>query len=119
MAVRMWKPPDDAPSANGARVGVVCATPHFYAEKNLTGSVLWREERLHSNSWKPPGKAKCPGPLLGDRDCFLSESAVAPELERLCIQGTRTLLLELPFMEWSQFQMEEASRVDAGSRISG
>ena len=42
-----------------------------------------------------------------------------PGLERLCIQGTNTLLLEMPFTDWSDLQVEEVSSLvlDRGFRV--
>lgn len=99
-------------------VGVVCATPHFYAEKNSIDRFCERRAAAFKQL-EAAGAAKMPRLLLGTEIAFFSGISRCPELERLCIQGTRTLLLELPFMEWSQFQMEEvaALTLDQGYRV--
>ncbi|OUP27858.1 hypothetical protein B5F27_08640 [Faecalibacterium sp. An192] len=40
---------------------------------------------------------------------FFSGMGECADLEQLCIRGTRTLMLEMPFTEWNDFQIEEVS----------
>lgn len=99
-------------------VGVVCATPHFYAEKNSIDRFCERRAAAFKQL-EAAGAAKMPRLLLGTEIAFFSGISRCPELERLCIQGTRTLMLEMPFTRWNSFQLEEVEALvlDRGFRV--
>ena len=98
-------------------VGVVCATSHYYARQNSIPDFCARRseamERLTA--------------VLTDglpRVLPAAEVAYFPhmeeqDLEPLCIQGTRTLMLEMPFTDWTDLQVEtvEALALDCGYQV--
>lgn len=65
------------------------------------------------------GTEGLPRVLPAAETAFFSGISGCPGLERLCIQGTRTLLLEMPFMEWSDYQLEEVAALvlDRGYQV--
>lgn len=85
-------------------VDVVCATSHYYARQNSIPDFCARRneamERLTA--------------VLTDglpRVLPAAEVAYFPHMEEqdltpLCIQGTRTLMLEMPFTDWTDLQVE-------------
>ncbi len=85
-----------------SRAGVreVVATPHFYAHRENVDTFLLR--RAESAKILAPHAEE-----LGIRAYLGAEVLLCPGmehmegLERLCIEGTNTLLLELPFAHWS------------------
>ena len=85
-------------------VDVVCATSHYYAKYSSIPAFCERRaealERLSSVL-----TAELPRVLPA------AEVAYFPHMEEqdlmpLCIQGTRTLMLEMPFSDWTGLQLE-------------
>ena len=85
-------------------VDVVCATSHYYAHREGIDTFCERRaeamERLSSVL-----TAELPRVLPA------AEVAYFPHMEEqdltpLCIQGTRTLMLEMPFADWTGLQLE-------------
>ena len=85
-------------------VDVVCATSHYYAKYSSIPAFCERRaealERLSSVL-----TAELPRVLPA------AEVAYFPHMEEqdlmpLCIQGTRTLMLEMPFADWTDLQLE-------------
>ena len=98
-------------------VTVVCATSHYYAKHSSIPAFCERRaealERLSSV-------------LTEDLPQVLPAAEVAyfPRMEEqdltpLCIQGTRTLMLEMPFADWTSLQAEavEALVLDCGYQV--
>lgn len=92
----------------GQGVDTVCATPHFYAHRNNIETFCERRgtalEKLMSAA--PDG---LPRIIPAAEVAFFSGIGESPFVERLCVQGTRTLMLEMPFTEWNDFQIGEVS----------
>ena len=98
-------------------VDAVCATSHYYAHHEGIGAFCARRaealERLTSA-------------LTDDLPRVLPAAEVAyfshmeeQDLEPLCIRGTRTLMLEMPFTDWTDLQVEavEALALDCGYQV--
>lgn len=87
-------------------VDVVCATSHYYATQNDTATYCARRGRaletleniLHEDDTLPK--------ILPAAEVAYFRHMEAHHLERLCIEGTRTLMLEMPFSEWTDQQVE-------------
>lgn len=99
----------------------VCASSHFYRDENpisvfcqRRGNAMARLER--SGIMQEEG---IPEILPAAEVAFFSGISEEPELERLCIEGTRTLLLEMPFCDWNDFHREEVSSLvlDQGYQV--
>lgn len=84
-------------------VGIVCATPHYHAEY---GSIADFCERRAAALKKLPTALLQGMPQIvpAAEVAFFSGMEECSSIERLCIQGTRTLLLEMPFTEWTDLQ---------------
>lgn len=98
-------------------VDVVCATSHYYAKYSSIPAFCERRaealERLSSVL-----TAELPRVLPA------AEVAYFPHMEEqdlmpLCIQGTRTLMLEMPFADWTDLQVEavETLALDCGYQV--
>lgn len=85
-------------------VTTVCATPHFYAQENNVEDFCAKR----AAAYKRLAAALLPGqPQI----LLAAEVAYFPEMEKtdlspLYIQGSSTLLLEMPFSEWTERQVE-------------
>lgn len=87
-------------------VQTVCATPHFYREKMDVATFLARREA----SWQklqPAIQSMPVSVVLGAEVAYYSGITEEKELHRLCIEGTNTLLLEMPYSDWNSFQIDE------------
>lgn len=87
-------------------VDVVCATPHFYGEKMDVETFLERREA----SWQKLQQTVKSMPVsvaLGAEVAYYSGISNEPELHKLCIEETNTLLLEMPYSDWNSFQIDE------------
>ena len=85
-------------------VDVVCATSHYYAKHSSIPAFCERRaealERLSAVltedlPWVLPAAEVAYFPHMEEQD-----------LMPLCIQGTRTLMLEMPFSDWTGLQLE-------------
>ena len=98
-------------------VDVVCATSHYYAHRE--GIDTFCERRAEAME-------RLAAVLTADLPRVLPAAEVAyfphmeeQELTPLCIHGTRTLLLEMPFADWTSLQTEavEALVLDCGYQV--
>lgn len=85
-------------------VDVVCATSHYYAKHNSIPAFCER---------RAEAMERLSAVLTEDLPRVLPAAEVAyfPHMEEqdltpLCIQGTRTLMLEMPFADWTGLQLE-------------
>lgn len=87
-------------------VEVACATPHFYREKMSIDTFLARR----GAAWHRLQASEIPLPIpvrLGAEVAYYSGISEEKGLQRLCMEGTNTLLLEMPYSEWNSFQVDE------------
>ncbi len=97
-------------SAEKCGVTRIVATPHFYPNKDRVESFINRRTRAfnHLKSVKWDG---APEIRLGAEVLICENFDRIPGLDKLCISGSRTLLLELPFSDFSQEYVCVADRL--------
>lgn len=87
----------------------VCATPHYYARHRSIESFLERREKafeaLQSEINTNAPHLKDIEIRCGAEVAFYSGIAKEQNIERLCIEKSNTMLLEMPFNEWSDFEI--------------
>lgn len=87
--------------AKAAGVDVICATSHFYGNQSTAEHFLekrarcWLELKAHL-------KEDDPKILLGAEVLAFEGIERLPHLKELCLMGTDLLLLEMPFVHWSE-----------------
>lgn len=85
-------------------VDTVVATPHFYRGKESVGTFLHRRQAaLESIRYD---KDCMPKILLGAEVSYFSGMCHSKSLHKLCIEGTRVLLVEMPARPWHSKQIE-------------
>lgn len=89
-------------------VDTVCLTSHYYAWHESVASFCERRQKscqylLEKTS---PGDEKIPKLLRGAEVAFFPGIQECGQLDALCIEGTKTLMLEMPFAEWNRRQSE-------------
>ena len=98
-------------------VGVVCATSHYYARQNSIPDFCARRneamERL--TAVLTDGLPR----VLPAAEVAYFSHMEEQDLAPLCIQGTRTLMLEMPFADWTDLQVEtvEVLALDCGYQV--
>ena len=88
--------------------GVQCmvATPHFYATRDRVDAFLARREAAWEVLKSRMG-SDFPEVMLGAEVAFFQGISRAERLDALRIEGTSSMLLEMPFRPWSQGDVDE------------
>jgi protein-tyrosine phosphatase len=88
--------------------GISCAvlTPHFYANRDSVDSFLSRraERAARLREEMTPG---LPDLRLGAEVYYYPGIGKMEGLDRLTVEGTRLLLLEMPFSRWTEYTVKE------------
>ncbi len=84
----------------------VIATPHFYADNNTVDEFLKKRE-LSYKKLISVFNNKLPNILLGAEVCFYPGISNLQGLSKLCIEGTKLLLLEMPMSRWTEHTVKE------------
>ena len=91
-------------------VETVVATPHFYPQRDSVESFL--ERRKNSASLLLSHRnGERPDIYLGAEVLVCPGIDHMPGLERLCVEGTDVILLEMPFNSWREEHIEAVSRM--------
>ena len=91
-------------SAQGVTAAV--ATPHFYAQRESVAQFLERRDTAY-RLLAERLTAALPSVLLGAEVRYYGGISRLTELPSLCIEGSRLLLLEMPFDRWTQSVVNE------------
>lgn len=94
-------------------IKTVAATPHFYAQENSPEQFLERRQRaadtlmdaMGDEDWIPPRV------LLGAEVHFFDGMSAVADLDKLCLEGTNFLLLEMPFVRWTERMLREVDEL--------
>ena len=87
-----------------AGVDTVCATSHFYPQDILVDSFLEAREASFHRLMEVMGTTPRPQIILGAEVLICQGLDQMDDLEKLCLEGTDLLLLEMPFSAgaWNQ-----------------
>lgn len=83
-------------------VDIVIATPHFYAHHDTVSQFLQRRAKAFEalNEKKQENQLEL-SILQGAEVYYFPGMGAAEQLRQLCVEGTSLLLLELPFVQWT------------------
>ncbi|OUN95459.1 hypothetical protein B5F98_09330 [Pseudoflavonifractor sp. An44] len=103
-------------------VHTVCATSHYYAHQECMEQFLQRRRQAVfalGDALGEAGVEEYPSIRLGAEVAYFPGISQCPELEQLCLGGTRTLLLELSYTQWTPQQVEEVASLslDRGYQV--
>ena len=93
------------------QVTTVVATPHFYANEQSVDTFLKRRQRAYESLLEVSGADDVPSFYLGAEVLYYSGISRLDGLSRLCIQGTRLLLLEMPMTRWTTSVVQEVLEI--------
>lgn len=92
-------------------VGVMIATPHFYANQNSPERFLRHRaaafEQLLQAQELAKEQVEWPAIFCGAEVAYFTGMSNCEALPQLCIEGTNILLLEMPFCRWSNTVMQD------------
>lgn len=89
----------------------IVATPHFYSyERKLDEFLAERENSLNALLEKR-GDRKLPEICVGAEVGYFFGMSSSRELKKLCIKGTRLLLIEMPFRKWRKEEIEDVTSI--------
>lgn len=99
-------------------VGTVCATSHYYADQNSISTFCERRAAALMRLQAACREEKLPQIVLAAEVHYFPRMEEQP-LERLCIEGTKTLFLEMPLADWTDLQVETVMTLvlDFGFRV--
>lgn len=87
-------------------VTMVIATPHFYANDESVESFLHRRSRAAATLREQLNEGM-PSVRLGAEVRYYPGISRLPNLSALCIEGSKLLLLEMPFVHWTESMVRE------------
>ena len=87
-------------------VSVAVATPHFYGDKMTPEGFLHRRQEAKDRLFSAAA-GDMPKLLLGAEVAFFEGIGHSDATEALCVEGTRTLLIEMPFTPWTPRMLTE------------
>ena len=97
-------------------VETVIATPHFYANDETVESFLERRQKALDRLKKalPEGLPKV---LLGAEVRYYRGISRLSALKSLRVEGSKILLLEMPFAKWGEDMVQELIEMSSMSRV--
>lgn len=94
-------------------VDTVVLTPHFYREDESIEDFLARRQEAYRQLLEAIGDEPMPKLMLGAEVYWYPGISQQEGLEKLCLEGTDWLLLELPYAQWTDRILEEVDRIPA------
>ena len=102
-------------------VDTVVATPHFYAENERLDSFLARRteslDRLRSGLGSE-SRIPAPSVISGAEVRYYKGISRLEGLEKLKVERSRLLLLEMPFERWSDYVLKEVEEISRSGIVS-
>lgn len=100
-------------------VNTIVATPHFYIKKGSVDDFLEKRKKSYEKlmAYVNENNIDIPEIKLGAEVAF-SEEILNEDIKKLCIEGTSTVLIELPFSFWNDwiynalFEISVKNKVD-------
>lgn len=93
-------------------VDTVAATSHFYAEDNDIPRFLARRRSAYDRLMEAVGERDdLPRVVLGAEVLYFSGMSTVDTLDALCLKGTDLLLLEMPFVLWTDRVLREVDAI--------
>lgn len=98
-------------------VDFICATPHFYADSNSPSRFLEKRNTAYASLMEalqqtPGGFSSYPEIALGAEVYYYRGLSSCEDLNSLCLQGTKLLLIEMPFGgKWTDYMIREITEI--------
>lgn len=89
----------------------IVLTPHYYAEHESIEEFLARRDESYARLMAAPEADSFPPLLLGAEVRLKQGMSELPALKQLCVQGTRLLLLEFPYLRHADWMLQEVENI--------
>ena len=89
----------------------IVATPHFYAEKESPHRFCERRSKAYQKLTQEIDTSSLPQISLGAEVLYFEGISDCQDLELLKIEGTRIILIEMPFENWSPRMINEVAGI--------
>ncbi len=99
-----------------AGVELICATPHFYGHQISVESFLQKRQSCYEEL-KAHAPKNSPRVLMGAEVLAFEGIERLPDLEKLRLQDTSLLLLEMPFSHWSEGLLDSVEAISEDERF--
>lgn len=95
----------------------IVATPHFYANDESVKDFLDRRQKAYDELMNacPPGM---PTIIQGAEVRYYEGISRLSDLKALCVQGTNLLLLEMPFVKWTEYTLRELVDISSDGKVT-
>lgn len=98
-------------------VKTVVATPHFYANRHSVNRFLEKRQQAYEELITE-NKEDLPKILLGAEVRYYEGISQMANIESLCIEGTKLLLLEMPFSRWTDYVLREVLHLASSGKVT-
>lgn len=89
----------------------VVATPHFYGDREYPDAFLARRGAAEAVLTPLLRSDRVPTVYVGAEVAYFPGIGETRELEKLCIRGTRFVLMEMPFCRWDSIMVDDVISV--------
>ena len=83
-------------------VDIVISTSHFYPHQHRVNDFLAARDRAYRGLRNKINRSNLPKIILGAEVLLCNNLHKMDKLDKLCIKGTNTLLVEMPFGKWDE-----------------
>ena len=97
-------------------VDTVVATPHFYADEDRLETFLQRRADAFKNL-SSAMHGDMPKIKLGAEVSFFDGISYSESIEKLMIQDTPLILVEMPMFRWTEGMIDELLRINGGGKM--
>lgn len=94
-------------ASHGQCVRKIVATPHFYPDMESPEAFLQRRMGAAKALYKALGETNAPAVYLGAEVAYFPGISRYAQIRDLCIAGSRCILIEMPFDEWTTTVTDE------------
>ena len=105
-------------TAKNQGVSTMLATPHFYAQDVSVDHFLEKRKKAYDTLKRCMDDSDCPDIRLGAEVCYFRGIGRAREIEKLCIEGTRVIMVELPFRQWDEEVLRDVEELMEKQNVS-
>lgn len=93
-------------------IDTMLATPHFYIERKSIDDFLEKRQQSFTSLYDAiKARKDVPRIILGAEVHYFNGIADYDRLEELCINGTKYLLLEMPFHVWGKRVLRDVEKI--------
>ena len=105
--------------ASDANIDIIVATPHFYPHKHNVEKFVEKREKCYKRLMNAYSESGSNIQILKGAEILIGQGLEnLPNLDRLCIENTKTLLVELPLYEFKRIYTETAEAlISAGYEV--